>query len=368
MKLRPYQLSAVSHLMRNNRAIIHAPAGSGKTIMMAAGLDELLRRQMLKRVVVIANTLEQCEQIESAFARFQIFDKVNQLQICCAAGKPETADCDLLIVDECHHAPAPTWAEHIKRASGMRWGFTATPFDKDEDRNKALLDLFGPLYQIGRDTLVDDGHLTHAEVRWLDDYDADIAERIQSEKSRLIDQRKSRMPFLFANPDSAAEQESRAHWQAASQIGLCDNEQRTRAIISTATVHWRNSVLILIATIDYGQKLHERLPYSGLCHSKIGKKKRANLIDAFKSGELRILIASTLADEGLDVPCADVLIIGNAGRSATKLEQRTGRVLRPYSGKERGIIYDFRDTFDPMLRAQSYARRRIYNKLKYEEK
>ena len=27
----------------------------------------------------------------------------------------------------------------------------------------------------------------------------------------------------------------------------------------------------------------------------------------------------------------------------------------------------FRDTFDPMLRAQSYARRRIYNKLKYEQ-
>lgn len=370
MNLRPYQIDAVSYIYRKQRGIVHAPAGSGKTIMMAAALDMALREGIyrINRVVVMANTIEQCQQIETAFARFDLPDRV-AIQICCAAGKPETDGADLLIVDECHHAPAPLWATHINKAKGLRWGFTATPYHPDADRNQSLFDLFSDsVFEVKRWQLVEDGHLTPAEVRWLDRYDVDIAERIADAANTLIEQRKARMPYLFRSADSAAEQQRRAHWQAASQIGLCDNQDRTQAIIDTANEHADNSVLILIATIDYGTRLCDDLPFAGLCHSKIGKKKRAYLIDAFKNGELPILIASTLADEGLDVPCADVLIIGNAGRSATKLEQRTGRVLRPYPGKERGIIYDFKDTFDPMLRAQSYARRRLYTKLKYEQK
>jgi len=368
MNLRDYQTKAVRHLLHNYRAIIHAPAGSGKTVMMAAAVNEVIGMGYgIERVVVMANTIEQCQQIETAMARHHIADRVN-LQIGCAAGNLDVYGCDLLIVDECHHAPAPTWAAKITTANRFRWGFTATPFDRDEMRNNALLNLFGPVFVVERDQLVEDGHLTRAEVRWLNAFDDDIAYRIGDRRDYLIEQRARRYPYLFANPDMAAEQESRAHWQAAAEIGLCGNRKRTAAIVNTALDEaGDNSVLILISTIEYGEHLRDQLPFSELCHSKMGKAKRRRVIELFKSGELPILIASTLADEGLDVPCAGVLIIANAGRSATKLEQRTGRVLRPYAGKERGIIYDFRDTFDPMLRAQAYKRRSIYTKLKYQQ-
>jgi superfamily II DNA or RNA helicase len=366
MNLREYQKQAVDFLIYNYRGMVHAPAGSGKTVMMAAAADRLIDEAIgIDRIVVMANTVEQCQQIQAAMDTFDIGSRTS-LQIGCAASKLDTINADLLIVDECHHAPAPTWADQIELSTQWRWGFTATPFDRDEDRNKALREMFGPVFEIKRDRLVEDGHLTKAQVRWLDAYDEDVCARIIEHKNDLFEQRKRRYPFLFYG-DGAVEQERKCHWQSAAKIGLCENHKRTQAIIDTALREGDKSVLILVSKIEYGKDLRDQLLYSELCHSKMGKAKRRRVIELFKSGELPILIATTLADEGLDVPCAEVLIIANAGRSATKLEQRTGRVLRPYAGKERGIIYDFRDTFDPMLRAQAYKRRAIYTKLKYQQ-
>lgn len=366
MQLREYQKLAMYHLLWKDRAMVQAPAGSGKTVIMAAALSKLIRRKKIESVCVIANTIEQCQQIEAAMVAFGIGANVN-LQIGCAASNIDPSGCDLLIVDECHHGPAPSWAEKINKAKRLRWGFTATPFDRDEDRNQALREMFGSICSVEREQLVEDGHLTKAEVRWLSAYDDDASTRIIESKNSLFEQRKRRYPFLFYG-DKAVEQERKCWWQAAAQIGLCENHKRTQAIIDTALLEGDKSVLILVSKIEYGKDLRDQLPFSEIVYSKMGKAKRRRVIELFKSGELPILIATTLADEGLDVPCAEVLIIANAGRSRTKLEQRTGRILRPYPGKERGIIYDFRDAFDPMLGEQAYKRRSIYTKLKYEQR
>ena len=89
-------------------------------------------------------------------------------------------------------------------------------------------------------------------------------------------------------------------------------------------------------------------------------------VAAFRAGGLKVLIATSLADEGLDVPRASVLILACAGRSAGKVEQRTGRVLRSFAGKDCGIIHDFTDTQHFMLHSQSKARMKLYQRLGYE--
>jgi superfamily II DNA or RNA helicase len=106
--------------------------------------------------------------------------------------------------------------------------------------------------------------------------------------------------------------------------------------------------------------------------SKMGAKKRREAIAAFGSGECRCMIATSLADEGLDVPRANVLIQVSAGRSAAKAEQRTGRVLRAFhdahTGKEKkeGIIHDFSDLHHYFLAAQSRRRIAVYRSLGYQ--
>jgi superfamily II DNA or RNA helicase len=54
-------------------------------------------------------------------------------------------------------------------------------------------------------------------------------------------------------------------------------------------------------------------------------------------------VATTLADEGLDLPPLRTLIIVLGGRSKTRVMQRIGRLVRPYSGKTHAVAYELED-------------------------
>mgnify|MGYP002145152819 CR=1 FL=1 len=157
----------------------------------------------------------------------------------------------------------------------------------------------------------------------------------------------------------------RTLWTLAQEIGIFENARRNARVVEIAREHAADSTLILVGSIDHGQLFTEQLPGAVMAHSKMGAKKRRETIEAFKAGDLRCLVATSLADEGLDVPCASVLILAAGGRSAAKAEQRTGRVLRPFDGKECGVIHDFHDHQHYFLEAQSKARGKLYTSLGY---
>ena len=46
------------------------------------------------------------------------------------------------------------------------------------------------------------------------------------------------------------------------------------------------------------------------------------------------MIATTLADEGLDIPTLDVALLAGGGASASRVNQRIGRTLRPDKGSD----------------------------------
>lgn len=93
--------------------------------------------------------------------------------------------------------------------------------------------------------------------------------------------------------------------------------------------------------------------------------KREAVKQGVKDGFVKILIGSTIADEGLDLPNLNCLILLGAGKSSTRAFQRIGRVLRlftdPITGKkkERAVIFDFQD-YTPMLRRHSRKREKLY--------
>jgi superfamily II DNA or RNA helicase len=164
---------------------------------------------------------------------------------------------------------------------------------------------------------------------------------------------------------------SRARWQSCQDIGIYNNLGRNLYIAQLAARHAKDSVLILVGSIDHGKELQKLLELdwqipSVMAHSKMGKKKRAQCMEDFRSGKLRHVIATSLADEGLDVPRANVLILAGAGRSEPKSEQRTGRVLRSFADKTHGVIHDMWDHQHEMLRNQSRARAKVYAGLQYE--
>ena len=102
-----------------------------------------------------------------------------------------------------------------------------------------------------------------------------------------------------------------------------------------------------------------------MCYSKMSKKDRASVLETFKEGKVKCIIATSLADEGLDLPKANVLIMVSGGRSEAKTIQRTGRVLRAFPGKTHGLIYDFLDRQHPMMERHANKRIATYRKLGY---
>jgi len=73
-----------------------------------------------------------------------------------------------------------------------------------------------------------------------------------------------------------------------------------------------------------------------------------------------VMIATSLADRGLDVPTCDAEILAAPGRSEPRVIQQAGRVVRTAPGKVDAHIYDVCDVHAPVLRKQIQSRLHAY--------
>jgi len=63
-------------------------------------------------------------------------------------------------------------------------------------------------------------------------------------------------------------------------------------------------------------------------HSQLDAHERREVLSRFSAGELQVVAAPQVLDEGVDVPAADLAVILAASRSRRQMIQRMGRVLR----------------------------------------
>jgi superfamily II DNA or RNA helicase len=181
--LRDYQISAVDFLLPRRRGFVVAPAGAGKTLIVASAIARVAQPGW--RVGVLVNTREQLQQMLDAFGRVDGPEGV-EIDVQCAAALPDFSRCHLVAVDEAHHSVAPSWLRTIVQAGGILWGVSATPFGDDEDRNTALRELFQEFHSIDRQRLLDSGHLAAGKVYVHDldedgQFDADIEREVNVE-------------------------------------------------------------------------------------------------------------------------------------------------------------------------------------------
>jgi len=316
--------------------------------------------QTFDKVVWLANTKEQCEQARAAIGRASWRELV-EIDVRCAAGKPDVSDADILIIDECHHLPAATWFATASKACRIAWGFSATPWHRDPERNAVLKDFFGAenFFTVAREDVRAGGHLAAGVVVFHDvdepgEFDAEINRKAAAELA--IKARR------FRNVPEA-ELMRRIKWQLTADA-IRNNPVRNSEIVALAE-EAEGSALVLVSTIEHGEQIAAAVPGAVLCHAKLGRKKRAAAIAGFRDGTIPCLVATSLADEGLDVPRASVLVLASGGRSAGKIEQRAGRVLRPFEGKAFGLVHDFSDRGSVMGAAQARAREKVYRSLGY---
>jgi len=89
------------------------------------------------------------------------------------------------------------------------------------------------------------------------------------------------------------------------------------------------STLILVQRYAHGEALKKLIPNTPFVTGKMSSKKREQCIQDLRDRKIMCMIATTLADEGLDIPTLDAALLAGGGASATRVYQRVGRTLRP---------------------------------------
>jgi superfamily II DNA or RNA helicase len=215
-----------------------------------------------------------------------------------------------------------------------RLGLTATP--EREDGLTPLLEwYFGPpLAVVTHEDLVAAGVLTLPEVRTVE----------------------TGFTFPYENLDDYP-------WMLQR---LVTDERRNALIVETVAAEAQagHTCLVLSGRIDHCEELRDRLLEAGVTAevltSVVGKARRAELLDAARSGRVQALVATSLADEGLDLPRLSRVFLTYPGRARGRTLQRLGRLMRPHPDKTDAVLFDFVDERVSVLRRQHAERRRLY--------
>ena len=241
----------------------------------------------------------------------------------------------LLILDEAHHVAASTFHRVVDRCPARyRLGLTATP--EREDGLSALLDLFlgPPLVVVTHEELVAAGVLTVPEIRSIE--------------------------TAFTYPYTGAED------YAPMLAAVARDEARNRLVVDAVVDEARagHICLVLSGRIDHCQLLAKAIAAQGVSAAaltgEVKRERRRALLDEARAGELSVLVATSLADEGLDLPRLSRVFLAYPGRARGRTVQRLGRLMRPHADKQDAALFDFVDRKVPILRRHHLERRRLY--------
>jgi superfamily II DNA or RNA helicase len=132
-------------------------------------------------------------------------------------------------------------------------------------------------------------------------------------------------------------------WADLYDYAIVKNPRRNKAIAEIITnIH--TPAIVLVKRLDHIRYINHYLtnpiPFiKGT--STTGEREDAK--KKLVSGEYKILCATTIFDEGVDIPEIRAIIMAGGGKSDIKTMQRLGRGLRISQNKYEVMIYDFID-------------------------
>ncbi len=270
-----------------------------------------------------------------------------------------------VLIDEVHHAPARTW-QFVVGQFPARYRFGVTGSLKRADGLEVIAHLvLGPtVAEITRDQVrVSGGTITPRLVV--------IRTEAVSQAWEEFQRRHEAWAALKANQAVGGfiPREPRMDYHAVLDEILADPE-RNRLIVETVLQHAAGHCsLVLSERVAHCEALaamlRVRAPVirAAVIHGGLGKTERRQIIGAARSGELDVLCAVDIAKEGLDIPRLDRLHRVAGGRDPVEVKQTVGRIQRVCPGKADAVVFDYVDFGIGVLRAQHYARRKVYKEL-----
>jgi superfamily II DNA or RNA helicase len=353
--LRPYQAAALSAwAAAGRRGVVVLPTGAGKT---RTAIAAILRTGV--PTLCIAPTRVLVGQWRAALhhagvARVgQLGDGVRDVQritVATTASARLHADRHgaafaLLVVDEVHHHAGTDETLELY-AAPFRLGLTATPPEAPPERLR-LDTLVGPVvYQMGVGDLTGTFLSTFDLVRVDLELSADEDEAYHALMSRfravyaswvrtVAD--RSWASFVSAAVRSHEGRHALSAWRRARRLTAWPACKRV-ALQQILARHTRARTLVFAIDNDTAYTIaRDHLVAPITCD--IGKAERDERLADFAAGRLRTLVSARVLNEGLDVPSAEVAVLGGGSQGSREYVQRVGRVLRPAEGK-RAVVYD----------------------------
>jgi len=350
-KLRDYQEEAASLMKRKHQGVLIVPCGGGKTVIAV----EAIRRLETTTIIMVHNLdlLSQWKEVlktagieagEIGNSKFEVkpitIATVQTLSKILHKIKKEWFEqWGCVILDESHRACCKTFYRVISHfPAKYRFGLTATP-EREDGLTPLLYFLFGDaLFEIDRKSLVAKGYLTAVAVQPVF----------------------TAFNYPYYGPDD----------RNAMLDTLVNDIDRNLHIVAevAGAVEGGHTCLVLTGRVEHAELLTAKIQRLGIWAEtllgKVKKPERDIIRKRMIEGELKVIVATSVADEGLDLPNLSAVFFTFPSKALARILQRSGRVMRPLPGKTEPIIYDYVDVNIRTLKQQYYQRRQAYHQLR----
>lgn len=357
----PHQEEALqAWKLAKRRGVIVLPTGAGKTYVAQMAIESTPRTTLI--IVPTLDLMHQWyAQIKFAFPHTEVgllgggsHDRTPILiatyHSAAIHAKTLGNHYALMIFDECHHLPTDFFRVIAEEAiAPYRLGLTATP-ERGDGNHRYLDSLIGEV--VYRKTPQELSGKTLAEHQVVT-----VKVPLSIEERKRYDQAiKNRNEFLRKNnislgsldgwqlfvKASARSPEGRRAMLAhrESKEISSGTEGKLRILAQLITEHYPDKILVFTNDNATVYRVSQEFLIPAITY-QTPVKERHLILNKYRSGDYRILVASHVLNEGVDVPDAKIAIILSGTGSTREYVQRLGRILRKANHTEKlAILYE----------------------------
>ncbi len=356
--LRDYQEEALKKWLENNgRGIVALPTGSGKTIIgvaaiAATGLRTLIITFTREQMFQWKETIYKYTNIEPGYVGLIYSDEKRLAPITITTYQSGYRNInklsplfDLLIVDEVHHLPADKFRYiAIHSIAAKRMGLSATVVREDGKHVELFPLLGGIIYHKTAAELAQKGYLARYRIITvkvkLQKDEREEYEDLRRLYRRLAGYRPFKEVLEAAlKGDERARQALKIHNKMRSITSRSVSKIEKAVEIARKELSKGSKIIIFTQYVEQAKEIARRLN-AHLLTGEVPSEKRKMTLREFKESPSGVLVVTTVGDEGLDIPDANVGIIVSGTGSRRQFIQRLGRILRPKKDGREAKLYE----------------------------
>ena len=323
----------IEKALRLHRSVMaQMPTGTGKTYLLTAVIDSFVSNNPKEKVWIVAHRRELVSQIDETVRKFHSYSASNTSSLLSSVKAMSIQwlmrhydeieeEPGMIVIDEAHHALAKTYKEMWERFPKAKFlGLTATPCRLN---GKGFTDLFDVLVQSWAvPEFISKGRLATYDF---------VSIKSDGVTQRLI--------------DSLQKRGADGDYQNKEMDMLLNKKPSIDRLYRSLEEYSKDRKGIVYAiNISHAQKITKLYQEHGVkaiaIDSKTPAMERQQDIEAFKKGDIQVLVNVDIFSEGFDCPDVEFVQLARPTLSLAKYLQMVGRGLRVAKGKKNCVIID----------------------------